>query len=135
MDKKTVDKKITADFFQLFLLMIQNDCLVSGLSPRNVCTHQGKLFIYDYHGLHPFKTLQSARLARNLVKYMTLTFCPHKFHDHKVIMATFNKKSIDQLTKLPPSFIDLLKIMLNDTICKDKIIHSIQKCIQELRAS
>ena len=133
LEKKTVNKKITAEFFQLFQLMVQHNCLVSGLSPRNVCFYHGQLFIYDYHGLHPFKTLQSARLARNLVKYMTLTFCPHKFHDHKVIMAKFNQKSINQLTQLPSTFIDLLKIMLNDKICKEKIIHSIEKCIQQLR--
>ena len=132
LEKQQINKQITIEFLKLFKSMINQKCMVSGLSPGNLCLYNNKVLIYDYHGLHPLKTLQSSRIARNLVKYMTLVYCPKKFHDHKVIMANFDKKAINRLTTLPSSFTDLLKSMLNDKISSNNLISSIDQCIKQL---
>jgi len=129
LDKKIVNKKIANEFLQLFKSMIKKDCMISGLSPGNLCLYEGKLLIYDYHGLHKLTTFQTSRVPRNLTKYMTLAFCPLKYHDHKVIMAKFQKKSIKKLTQLPPSFIDLLTVMLEDEYCPQKVLVYLDKCL------
>jgi len=132
LNKKDIDKKITIEFLHLFKAMIKKNCIVSGLSPGNLCHYQGKLLIYDYHGLHILKNWKSSRIPRNLVKYMTLVFCPQKYHDHKVIMANFDKKAIKQLTHLPETFIALLNAMLDDKKSPDYIIAYIDQCIQQV---
>ena len=132
LEKEIINKKITIEFFQLFKSMIKEKCMVSGLSPGNLCSYRGQILIYDYHGLHPLKSLNSGRIARNLTKYMTLTFCPQKHHHHKAILTEFNKKTVDQLTKLPSTFIDLLKAMLNDNLSSTEIIQLIDRCLQQI---
>ena len=132
LEKSQIDKKIVAEFLQLFKSMIEKNCMVSGLSPGNLCLYNGQVLIYDYHGLHPLDDLKSSRVARNLVKYMTMAYCPKKFHDHKVIMANFDKKSINKLNHLPSSFIDLLKVMLNNKLSINNLTNAIDRCIENL---
>ena len=131
LDKKLINKKIAAEFLQLFKSLVKKDSMVSGLSPGNLCIHEGHLLIYDYHGLHKLTTFQNSRVPRNLTKYMTLAFCPTKYSDHKVIMREFNKKSIKKLSQLPSTFIDLLKIMLEDKHSPQKVISQIDICLSD----
>ena len=129
---KAVDVELATEFLQLFKSMIKENCMVSGLSPFNLCNYQGKLLIFDYHGLHPLKKLKSGRIARNLVKYVALAYCPHKYDEYKMVMETFDADSVDRLTKMPSSFINLLHLMLSSKYSPQAIIRQIDKCIKQI---
>ena len=132
LNKNLINKKIAVEFLELFKSMIEENCMVSGLSPGNLCIYRKKLLIYDYHGLHELTTFLASRVARNLTKYMTLAFCPKKYKDHKVIMVEFNKKTVGKLSGLPSTFIDLLTVMLNKKHCPDKVVLCVAKCIDQI---
>jgi len=132
---KEITTEITIEFLELFRSMIRKKIMISGLSPFNLCFYQEKLVIFDYHGLHPLKKLNSGRIARNLVKYVSLVYCPCKYHDYKAIMSDFNEDTVNQLTKMPSSLIDLLKLMLKKNFSLNEILHQIDKCIKQLDES
>lgn len=131
LDKEHVTIPQTIQFLQIFKAMIQEKCMISGLSPHNLCFYQGRILIFDYHGLHKLKDLRSGRIARNLVKYMTLSLCPDKYSNNKNKMSHYSKKTIDKLTKMPPCFINLLKAMLKEKKSANIVGH-IDACIQQL---
>jgi len=140
LDKKDITGDTVIKFLTIFCALLKNKCMISGLSPHNLCISPDEsrsVRIFDYHGLHKLKsnTLKSSRVARNLVKYMTRLYCPKQSHEYKEAMADFNRDSISKLRKLPKSFLDMLKAML-DSRGKDRDIDRIvslaERCMDEI---
>lgn len=132
LKRTDINKKITIEVLKLLKSLIENNCIITDLAPGNFCLYKEKILIFDYHGLHKLKNFRSSRIASNLTKYMTLTFCPKKYHDHEIIMTNYKKKTIKKLHQLPSSFIDLLLAMLDEKLSPDDIIDHIDRCIKQL---
>jgi len=142
INNNDVNKNILLTVFKAVKFMFENNFIASDLAPHNWGIIDGKVAIIDYHGLKKY-TLDGdimknirwwLRIVRNLVRYMSLVYCPHKRKDLSLLMRTNTKKSIKKIRKdsgLPREFLDLIEYMYNNenNASLTKIIEHFDNCI------
>ena len=145
MKKERISPRIVIGVFQMVQFMLLKNILVTDLSPHNLGLLNGRVVIFDYHGLHPLRRNDGrikrrkwwVRLMRNLTRYLSYIYAPEKLNEYSALMDDYDDSVVEKLKfdrLLPSTYIELLLyVSINDTeVSVDILFKLLQNCIMSI---
>lgn len=143
LKKYRISPRIVISVIQMIQFMIKKNVLLTDISPHNLGLLNGKIKIFDYHGLQALKSGDGSlkkrkwcgRLLKNLTRYMTAIYAPEKNNKYMSYFdyLNVNNQIINELEndgKLPNVYLKFMKyVCFKDEINVDTLFEYLQNCV------